>query len=427
MLGQKALEGLALTLARNSNCKSRYTILLSLPIALFLFALFGYLHIINFNIKIHSIVMIAIIFLIFVAFSKHNAYYATCKLRKDFSQLTQRILEYIDKNRLKIAGIEKANASLDEFMGNYAKTLRNEHFSSIAAGLFPTLGILGTFISIAISMPDFSIMTSKGLEQEISKLLSGVGTAFYVSIYGIFLSIWWLLFEKSGVSRFQKDANTIKEATKEVFWQKEEIEQTYFKKSMENFEKLNAVFDTLSSDQFVQDLNQTLSQRMEVFENIIAQEQKATKTLVTLLENGTTQLQTISDQQTNLSATLEDVIKQLNRFAISIQEQTIDFKSAHNALEKEFTHATMVAEVLSQNTVKLNEALANINAENVKNLYKEVLDNIEKMKEDIDALGDRFDKRVETFDTKFLEKLKNTLQLIDSETAQIVQTLSKLK
>ena len=427
MLGQKALEGLALTLARNSNCKSRYTILLSLPIALFLFALFGYLHIINFNIKIHSIVMIAIIFLIFVAFSKHNAYYATCKLRKDFSQLTQRILEYIDKNRLKIAGIEKANASLDEFMGNYAKTLRNEHFSSIAAGLFPTLGILGTFISIAISMPDFSIMTSKGLEQEISKLLSGVGTAFYVSIYGIFLSIWWLLFEKSGVSRFQKDANTIKEATKEVFWQKEEIEQTYFKKSMENFEKLNAVFDTLSSDQFVQDLNQTLSQRMEVFENIIAQEQKATKTLVTLLENGTTQLQTISDQQTNLSATLEDVIRQLNRFAISIQEQTIDFKSAHNALEKEFTHATMVAEVLSQNTVKLNEALANINAENVKNLYKEVLDNIEKMKEDIDALGDRFDKRVETFDAKFLEKLKNTLQLIDSETAQIVQTLSKLK
>ena len=427
MLGQKLLEGLSLTLAHNSNCKSRYTILLSLPVALFLFALLGYFHIINFNIKFHSVIMIAVIFLIFVAFSRHNAYYATCKLRKNFSEVTQQLLEYINKNRLKIAGIEKANASLDEFMANYAKTLRNEHFSSIAPGLFPTLGILGTFISIAISMPDFSIMTSKGLEQEISKLLSGVGTAFYVSIYGIFLSIWWLLFEKSGVSRFQKDTNTIKEATKEIFWQKEEIEQTYFKKSMENFEKLNAVFDTLSSDQFVQDLNQTLSQRMEVFEKIIAQEQKATKTLVKLLENGTTQLQSISEQQSNLSSTLEEVIEQLNKFAISIKEQTIDFKSAHNALEKEFDHATMVAEVLSQNTVKLNEALSYINAENVKNLYKEVIDNIEKMKEDIDALGDRFDKRVEAFDAKFLEKLKNTLQLIDSETAQIVQTLSKLK
>ena len=427
MLGQKALEGLSLTLAHNANCKSRYTILLSLPIVLFAFALLGYLHIINFNIKIHSIVMIAIIFLIFIAFSKHNAYYATCKLRKEFAKLSQELLEYINKNRLQIAGMEKANASLDEFMAAYAKTLRNEHFSSIAAGLFPTLGILGTFISIAISMPDFSVMTSKGLEQEISKLLSGVGTAFYVSIYGIFLSIWWILFEKSGVSRFQKDTNSIKEATKEVFWQKEEIEQTYFKKSMENFEKLNAVFDTLSSDRFVQDLNQTLAQRMEVFENIIAQEQKATKTLVTLLENGTTQLQSISKQQSNLSATLEDVIAKLNNFALSIQEQTIDFKSAHKALEKEFTQATMVAEILSQNTVKLNEALSNINAENVKNLYKEVLDNIEKRKADIDSIGVRFDKQINEFDNRFLEKLKNTLQLIDSETAQIVQTLSKLK
>ncbi len=427
MLGQKALEGLALTLARNSNCKSRYTILLSLPIALFTFALLGYFHIINFNIKSHSVVMIAIIFLIFIAFSKHNAYYATCKLRKSFGEFSASLLEYINKNRLKIAGIEKANASLDEFMSNYAKTLRNEHFSSIAAGLFPTLGILGTFISIAISMPDFSITTSKALEQEISKLLSGVGTAFYVSIYGIFLSIWWILFEKSGISRFQKDANTIKEATKDSFWQKEEIEQTYFKKSMENFEKLNAVFDTLSSDQFVQDLNQTLSQRMEVFENIIAQEQKATKTLVKLLENGTSQLQTISIQQENLSATLEDVIAKLNNFALGIQEQTIDFKSAHKALENEFKQATMVAEILSQNTVKLNEALANINAENVKNLYKEVINNIEKMKADIDSIGIKFDKQVDEFDNKFLEKLQNTLRLIDSETAQIVQTLSKLK
>ncbi len=427
MLGQKTVEDLSFVLAHNHNCKSRYTILLSLPIALFLFAVLGYFDIINFNIKLHSVIMIAVIFSIFLGFAKHNAYYATCKLRKFFSDFSKQLLEYINKNTLQIAGIEKAASSLDEFLSNYAKTLRNEHFSSIAAGLFPTLGILGTFISIAVSMPDFSIGTSKGLEQEISKLLSGVGTAFYVSIYGIFLSIWWILFEKSGVSRFQKDANKIKEATKDVFWQKEEIEQTYFKKSMENFEKLNAVFDTLSSDQFVQDLNQTLSQRLEVFENIIAQEQKATKTLVSLLENGTNQLQSISMQQTNLSKTLQDVIDKLNKFAISIQEQTIDFKSAHNALESEFEHATMVAEILSQNTVKLNEALSNINAQNVQNLYKEVIENIEKMKADIDSIGIRFDEKVEEFDNKFLEKLKNTLQLIDSETAQIVQTLSKLK
>ena len=425
--GQQALESLSQTLSLNSNCKIRIFILLSLPIALFLFAILGYIHIINFNIKLHSVVMMAVIFLIFLGFARHNAYYATCKLRKNFLPFREELEEFMKKNLLEITGIEKANASIDDFLNNYAKTLRNEHFSSIAPGLFPTLGILGTFISIAISMPDFSVGTSQALEQEISKLLSGVGTAFYVSIYGIFLSIWWLLFEKSGVSRFAKDANFIKESTKDLFWQKEEIEQTYFRKSMDNFEKMNSVFDTLSSDEFINNLNETLSQRMELFESIILSEQKATKKLVALLEKGSTQLENISFQQDTLAATLQDIINRLADFAQDIQSQTIDFSSAHKALEKEFKHATMVAEIFNQNTVKLNETLSNINAQNVQELYTGVIKNIEELKEALDNLGKSFDQKIEDFDEKFIQKLQNTLRLIDSETAQIVQTLSKLK
>ena len=45
-------------------------------------------------------------------------------------------------------------------------------------------------------MPDFSSGNTTALEQEISLLLGGVGTAFYVSIFGIFLSIWWTFFLK---------------------------------------------------------------------------------------------------------------------------------------------------------------------------------------------------------------------------------------
>ena len=63
---------------------------------------------------------------------------------------------------------------------------------------FPTLGILGTFISIALSMPDFTSNNIVALDSEITKLLSGVGTAFYVSIYGIFfiylVDIFWKIW-----------------------------------------------------------------------------------------------------------------------------------------------------------------------------------------------------------------------------------------
>ncbi len=59
----------------------------------------------------------------------------------------------------------------------------------MASSLFPLLGILGTFTAIAVSMPDFSISDTDTLDKQISILLSGIGTAFYASIFGIFLSL----------------------------------------------------------------------------------------------------------------------------------------------------------------------------------------------------------------------------------------------
>ena len=88
------------------------------------------------------------------------------------------LLDYINSNLLTIAQTSKANGSVDDFLQDYTSNLRNSNFSSIASGIFPTLGILGTFISIALSMPDFTSNNIAALDSEITKLLSGVGTAF---------------------------------------------------------------------------------------------------------------------------------------------------------------------------------------------------------------------------------------------------------
>ncbi len=87
----------------------------------------------------------------------------------------------------------------------------------------------------------------------------------------------------------------------------------------------------------------------------------------------------------------------------------------------------MIAEVLSENSVKLNDALSNINVQNVQNLYSGVINNIESMKKEIDQIGVSFDDKINQFDDKFLNKLQNTLKLIDSETATIVSQISQLK
>lgn len=427
MVYDESLAALSSKMTRHSHCLVKVVWLLSVPVTLLLFALSGYLHIINFKVELHSVVMIAAIFIIYLFFVPHNAYFATCKFRKHFLEIKAKLLDYINKNLLEIAGYEKANASLDDFLQNTAKGLRNENFVSIAAGIFPTLGILGTFVSIAISMPDFSTHTSEVLEQEISKLLGGVGTAFYVSIYGIFLSIWWIFFEKTGVSRFQKDANIIQNETKDFFWQKEEIEQTYFRKSMENFEKLNAVFDTFTSQEFLSSLNETLSQRMGIFERIIEHEQAATKEVATILQNSTQQLEGIAGFQRDLMRSLTELMQRFDEFAKGLQTKDESFLRAHKTLGQDFERAISVAEILSQNTVKLNEALSNINADNVRDLYSDVIHNLSHLKKELESVGEHFDKRLEQFDTQFLAKLRNTLELIDSETAQVVSHIAKLK
>ncbi len=426
MTSQEQFTNLSIDL-NGGNCFTKLIWLLSIPVFLFLFAIAGYLKIINFNVQVHSVLMIGAIFIIYLFFIRHNAHYASCKLRKNFTEVKKNLLKYINKNLLSITGIEKANAPLDDFLNEEAKKMRNENFSSIAAGIFPTLGILGTFISIAISMPDFSAQTSQVLEEEISKLLGGVGTAFYVSIYGIFLSIWWIFFEKTGISRFQKDANIIKEATHNYFWQKEEVEQTYFRKSMENFEKLNSVFDTFASGAFVENLNKALAQRMNIFEKIIEQEQKATNRVTLILEDGASRLEVIANQQKDLAIIFDNTISKFENFAQSVDKQHNSLDKAHNALSSEFSRAVMIAEVLSENSVKLNEALSNINVQNVQNLYSGVVNNIESMKKEIDQIGTSFDDKMEKFDGQFLNKLQDALKMIDNETATIVSQISDLK
>ena len=191
----------------NTSCKSNARIftLLTIPTILFSIIIFGYLEYFPLKVELHSVILIGFIYFIYLFFIRHNAYYVSCKFRTSYEELVFYLKEYINKNLLTIGDTTKANGSADDFLKDFTSNIRNTNFSSIASGIFPTLGILGTFISIAFSMPDFSSGTSSALEEEITVLLGGVGTAFYVSIYGIFLSIWWTFFEKFGMSRFEQD------------------------------------------------------------------------------------------------------------------------------------------------------------------------------------------------------------------------------
>jgi len=371
---------------------------------------------IPFKVEIHSVVLIGIIFLIFLFLLKHNAYYASCKFVQNLDEFKNKLETYIKKNLLVITNTSKANASYDDFAKNFTSNLRNENFASISAGIFPTLGILGTFISIAISMPDFSSKTSAILEREISLLLGGVGTAFYVSIYGIFLSIWWIFFDKTGLSKFEKIINNIKIQTKSLFWDKEEIEQTYFQKSMENFEKLNQVFNNFAQDELVENMNKTMTKRVEMFDEIIALEQNVVRSATTQMSESLKITSQSQEMNNNIISQFSDMMIAFNESSKKIEQSTQHLQ--------DITQSLKTKEV---NMEKIATSLEGISSQNVDQIHQAIIKNFEIMKKDTDQIGWTFNSYINEFDENFTHRLQETLKIIDSETAKIVNSLAQVK
>ena len=240
----------------SSNCFPNFLVILSLPILLFGAAIGAYFGYIPLKVEMHTLIILGFIFLVFIFFIKHNANYAACGFRNSFYDIGEKLQEYLNTNMLSIDGNKKSLSSIDSFLEKYINGFRNDNFSSIATTVFPMLGILGTFISIALSMPDFSVKNADALDHEITILLSGVGTAFYASIYGIFLSLWWMFFEKRGVSKISHTLNYIKTLYSKYVWNQNELDKyQYENRQIENENLVTALKEIFTIDK-VRELNE---------------------------------------------------------------------------------------------------------------------------------------------------------------------------
>ena len=369
-----------------TNCKpiSRIFTLLTVPTLLFVLVILCYFGVLPLKVEIHSVILIGAIYFIYLFFIRHNAYFVACKFRTLYADLQIALLDYINSNLLTIAQTSKANGSVDDFLQDYTSNLRNSNFSSIASGIFPTLGILGTFISIALSMPDFTSNNIAALDSEITKLLSGVGTAFYVSIYGIFLSIWWIFFEKFGLSRFHHDSYIIKESTKNFFWTKIDIESIHIKSNIDNFSSMSKIFAELTSSQAMYDINRSIEQRAKSLDELL---QKEYMLSLRIDEN---------------IANFEKLASAVEKLSLQSNSQTIIFKD--------------VSENLNKNIIELNSHMNNLSSENLKAIYTNIVKSIETMKSDMEKI-----------EWKFEEGLKESLRQVDLQTANIVKDLTIFK
>ena len=310
----ETLQNLATLEAPKSNCALVYLKLIVLPTLAYLYFVLGFLDILHFKVGVHSVILIGFIYIVALIFAKHNGELGSCSFRRYAKEFQTELHEYVTSNLMPIGDKVKSNASFANFIDSYSKRIRNDNYASVAASIFPTMGILGTFISIAITLPDFASQSAGALENEISLLLSGVGTAFYVSIYGILLSLWWIFFEKRGLSRFDRDVALIEEATSSLFWTKEEIEHAYLQENLQHFERIGRMFEHLSSNDFFERLGKTIEVKFGLFDEMLALEAAAVKRGAEHIKEGMEALSRSQEKQRDLVQVYEDMLTKLNHF-----------------------------------------------------------------------------------------------------------------
>lgn len=404
-----------------------YFKIIFIPALIYAFFLTGFLGFVNLKVEIHSVILMGFLFFMALIFARHNAELGCCIFERKISRFKVELKDYIMAHLLAVGNRKKSNAPFNTFAENFTLGLRNDNYASVAAGVFPMLGILGTFISIALSMPNFSSSNINALESEIAQLLGGVGTAFYVSIYGIFLALWWIYFEKKGVSKFEALMEKYRAATKEFFWDKDEISQSLMVEILNRNEKVADSFERIFNTDFNEKLRASMSQSYNEFRSVIDMQKSAIDTTRATLSESSKLFYTLEENSIHLTKKYEKVInslenlisntdevqgnlnKQLEKFKLSNEQNRQNFENSINKVVNELSNLrAMLSEA--------NYQIFNAQKEATKD-YKE------SIKASVDELRATF-SLIDTNDSIAYE-LKKSLDSIDKESKAIIERIEK--
>jgi len=360
-----------------TSCFLNAFVIVIIPL-LFLTALaLGYAGMLPFGVELHTLIIIAFIFVVFVTFARHNANYAACHMRGSFAKMEEKLQHELRANALTIMGKTKSTLHVKEFMEEYYKDIRNDNVARVAPSVFPMLGILGTFIAIAISMPDFTVKDLDALDHEISIMLSGIGTAFYASIYGIALSLIWTYFEKRGSSKIDKTLYDLEKLYDARVWKRAELlKHEHMQSELKDQEIVKTLKETFNTD-FIREMNE---QYLKNFTAVVADTTAGFKEITENIQqvSGTLRqtLDRIHSREESVNAvdTISRNIEGFNENARSLQKAMQRFDgTVEHTFEKIDEEVGQIVEklatfarVISEQNLEVMQTLAELKKENEK-------------------------------------------------------------
>jgi len=344
---------------KSTSCVSHSFAILLIPFLFLAGLVLAYLGIFHLKVELHTLLIVTFIFIVFAFFIKHNANYSVCHIKGSAYKMEESLQGALRANALTIMGKTKSTLHVKDFISEYYQDIRNDNFAKVAPSVFPMLGILGTFIAIALSMPDFTVKDTSALDREISLLLSGIGTAFYASIYGIMLSLIWTYFEKRGMAKVDRQIlNLEKVYTSRVWKESELIKHQHMQSELKDQEivqtfkeMFNMDFIKQLNDQYLKNFSTIMHETTTSFSRLTEQMQDASKELNTTLDN-------ISFKKENVvaAANMEKNIEGFNENTQTLQramerfDKSIDY--TFDTIDKELGHSveklTSFAHIISE-------------------------------------------------------------------------------
>jgi biopolymer transport protein ExbB/TolQ len=322
----------------SASCTSHSFAILLVPFLFLVGLVLAYVGIFPINVEAHTFGIVAFIFVVFVFFVKHNANYAVCHMKGSFFVMEEDLQAALRENALTIMGKTKSTLHIKDFMTEYYQDIRNDNFARVAPSVFPMLGILGTFIAIALSMPDFTVKDLGALDREISILLSGIGTAFYASIYGIMLSLIWTYFEKRGIAKVDKQIFDLEKLYGQRVWKTSElIKHQHMQSELKDQQIVQTLKETFNMD-FIKELN---DQYLKNFTTIIHDTTNSFTKLTVHMQEASSELrdtlENIQNRQKSIDAVemMEKNIEGFNKNAQNLQKTMEHFDgSVEHTFEK---------------------------------------------------------------------------------------------
>ena len=344
---------------KSTSCISHSLAILLIPFLFLLGLILAYVGLFPLKVELHTLGIVTFIFIVFAFFVKHNANYAVCHMKGSFFRMEEDLQAALRSNALTIMGKTKSTLHVKDFIAEYYQDIRNDNFARVAPSVFPMLGILGTFIAIALSMPDFTAKDTGALDHEISLLLSGIGTAFYASIYGIMLSLIWTYFEKRGIAKVDKQIFDLEKLYGKRVWKKSElIKHEHMQSELKDQQIVQTLKETFNmefikelNDQYLKNFTTIINDTTNSFTKLTVHMQEASSELRDTLENlhgrkeTADAVQTMEENISGFNENAKSLQKSMERFDGSVDHtfEKID-EELGQAVEKLATFARIVSE-----------------------------------------------------------------------------------